>query len=385
VLELGPADFPVAFVPISASAALLAEASIVGTLTYVDPTGASSAISFALTVAQPATSVPVPAGCIGTWTVTATPVSGGDPLVLGPVPATPLTLDMSSFAGYGPHEIAIAAKFAEASATGMMAIDLIADGQSESPQTIATISLTPDAPTAAWKYFARSAFRSGYRYRTFRASGPPAPWSKAQSADQPLTLEEDDMNADQTSADQSTAFDLEGVHFYPDPTSRAILRYLPAVPIPARGPDGRALMSLIAMGAAGSMLQLSVRFDLEDAQRDRLRAQIATGHPALAAALLQPASLQVTKVTASLVAKPGAAPSVLGTSSGSGFPPWDAIFSIKLASDQAARAKLALSGELGILTVTVSAKSSAELAATLPDRSAAIERTTDVATWVAAR
>ena len=376
LLQLGPADFPVAFVPISASASLLAQATLTGALAYTDTTGASTEIPFALSPAQPATSVPLPAGCTGAWTVTATSPTG-DRLVLTALPAVPLVLDPSSFPGYGPHEVSIQSAFGDAVANEL-AIDVVGDGEPESAP-IATIVLTRDAPTATWKYFASSPFRAGYRYRTFRSSEPLAPWSSRQRGDQPLNLTGDVM----ATTDQPAAFDLEGVHFYPDPTSPAILRYLPAVPIPARGPDGRALMSLVAMGSAGSMLQLSTRFDLEDAQRDRLRARITTERPALAGTLLQPASLQVTNVTASLVVKAGEPPTVLGTSTGSGFPPWDAIFSLKLGAEQAARAQLALAGQAGILSVTISATVSAELAATLSDRPAAIERTADVATWVA--
>lgn len=387
LLELGPDDFPVTFLPVSATPALLADASITAAFAIREATGAASTITVVLSAAQPATSVPLPAGTTATWTITATPIAGGAPVVLGPLPATPLALAPTSFPGYGAHTITVAVDFAQA-ASQIVAIDLVSDEQVDSSAAVTTISFTPDAPTATWKYFARSAFRAGYRYRVFRSNGDPAPWSEVLPADQPLNLEGDGMSAQHQTSDPPPAagsFVLEGVRFYPDPASPAILRYLPAVPIPARGPDGTPLMSLIAMGAAGSSLQLSVQFDLEDDQRDRLRAQIAANVPALASALLQPASLQVTQVSVRLVVTPGAAPVVLGTSSGSGFPPWDAIFSIKLAVDQAARAKAALAGEAGILSVTVSVTPSPELTASLPGRPSAIEFTADVATWVAAR
>jgi hypothetical protein len=139
---------------------------------------------------------------------------------------------------------------------------------------------------------------------------------------------------------------------------------------------------MIALGGGISILQLSVRFDLEQADRDRLRVALSADHLDVAASTFQPAPIQVDQVSVRLAPSAAGAPAVLATSSGSGFPPWDAIFSIKLAGDQATQAARALAGTPGLLTVSVHAALPPEVARSFDGRPTAIERVADVAAWV---
>lgn len=180
-----------------------------------------------------------------------------------------------------------------------------------------------------------------------------------------------------------SAFELNGVHLYVDAADPKFLRYLPAVPIPARGPDGRPLMALYQLGEAGAILQLSVRFDLEEAERDQLRVALADKHLDLCAATFQPAPITVDRVAVTLAATSAAEPpTLLASSSGSGFPPWDAIFSIRLTKEQAERAGKAMAGESGIVAIAVHAKLQPSVSSTLAGSPADIERSVDVARWV---
>jgi hypothetical protein len=375
-LEVGPDDFPVAFVPVSATAELLGQARLDGRLAYSAPGGAAVSLPFTLSADRPSTSLPLPRDATaGTVQLTATPLDGTAPLALGPLPAAPVLVGPWSFPQYGPQRISVEASFPDGS--GSVAVDLLAEGQPESAQAITTLRLSPEAPRREWSWFASSPFHAGYRFRPFVSSGPPAPWSAVQPPSQPLAL------VAPPAPQGPPAFDLDGIHLYVDRALPSTLRYVPAEPIPARGPDGHPLMALIQLGAAGSILQLSVRFDLEDALRDRLRVDLSTQHLELSAATFQPAPIAVDRVTVRLAADPGGTPAILATSAGSGFPPWDAIFSIRLAPDQAARAARALAGQAGVLSVTVHANLPPEVTATFLDHPAAVERSADVAAWVA--
>lgn len=375
LVELGPDDFPVVFVPISARAELLMEARVAGRLAYTTADGIGVDVAFNLSANEPATALPLPRTASGAALyVTATPIDGSGPLAIGPLPAAPLEVGPWTFPEYGPHRITISASFPDDA--GAVAIDLLPEGATESRDTITTIRLTPAQPRRDWQWFAGSPFHSGYRYRRFAAAGPSNPWSEVQMASKPLTL------VATTDEDAMRHFDLEGTHFYVDAHLPSTLRYLPPAPVPARSPDGHPLVSMFDLGGGVSILQLSVRFDLEDADQDRLRVELATDHLDVAAATFQPAPIQVDEVSVRLAANESDPPAVLATSGASGFPPWDAIFSIRLGGDQAARAARALAGTPGLLSVRVHAKVPPEVARTLVGRPAAIERVADVAAWV---
>jgi hypothetical protein len=375
LLELQPDDFPVNFVPVEVVPNLFKEARVSGRLSSTSPDGTAIDLPFTLSSDSPATTLPLPRDVAeSALFITASPFDGSAPLTLGPLPTAPVLLGPWSFPQYGPQQVSISASFPNVG--GLVAIDLLAEGVTETPQAVTTLHLTPEAPEREWTYFAASPFHAGYRYRNFVATGTPAPWSEIQPASRPLKLEADPPS----DPAGSSSFDLKGVHLYVDKSSPAVLRYIPATPISARGPDGHPLMALFNLGTY-SILQLSVRFDLEDSERDRLRLELSEQRFVLSAAAFQPAPMSVVQISVLLAPSEGTPPVVIATSSGSGAPPWDAIFSIKLTTEQAAVATRALSGQPGLLAVTVKANLTPETASTFPGNPSSIDRTADIASW----
>jgi hypothetical protein len=177
-LNLSIADFPLAFVPLSASKPLLQEGTIQGTCRYLRPeSGAPTEIPFALTAAQPAITLALPqeAAAQASLIMEVVSLEDGTRLALGSFPARGTRLDLMSLAQYGPHTIHIEAVFDQA--LPLMAIDLLPQGQPETPQHLSTLALTPEKPAAQWSYFANSPFRAGYRYRQRGLHGTTGAWS----------------------------------------------------------------------------------------------------------------------------------------------------------------------------------------------------------------
>jgi hypothetical protein len=177
-LNLNVADFPLAFVPLSASELLLQEGTIQGTCRYPQPeSGTQTEIPFALTAAQPAITLALPreAAAQASLAMEAVSLEDGTRLALGSFPARGTRLDLMSLATYGPHTIDIEAVFDQA--LPLLAIDLLPQGQPETPQHLSTLALTPEKPVAQWSYFANSPFRAGYRYRQRALDGTTGAWS----------------------------------------------------------------------------------------------------------------------------------------------------------------------------------------------------------------
>jgi hypothetical protein len=377
VLELSPGDFPASFVAVSAHPALLALASVQGHLDYKAADGLAVQVPFTLSTASPSTSVPLPrAATEPGLSIVANPAGGGTPLALGPLPAGALGLGLWSFPQYGPQHATVSVQFPDSD--GALAVDLLPEGATEGADAMTSWLFTPQAPTREYRWFAGSPFHPGFRYRRNLTGGAVDAWSDVQSPSQTLLLVADPKS--QGGSMQPT--DIDGVRVYPDPNLPATLRYLPPAPIPARDPNGHPLVSLIALGASGSILQLSVRYELEDAVRDQLRTDLSAKAFTLTATNFQPAPVSVDQVRV-LLAKPdaGAPADVLATSAGSGYPPWDAIFSIRLNADQVALTKRALAGERSLLSVSVHATVPASVAPSLDGAPGEIERSADVATW----
>jgi hypothetical protein len=201
-LLLKPSDFPLAFVPLQASAGLLGEATIQGVCRYPNPDGDQGLeIPFELTAALPSITLLLPpaAAELAEISLSARAVDGSAEIDLGSFPARAINLDLSSLPEYGPHRIQIEAQFDEP--LSLLAIDFLPQGRMENPESADTIAFTPEKSTAAWSYFATSPFRPGFAYRLNTVAGapgmsgaisgmstPPAGWSAQQSPFAPLRL-----------------------------------------------------------------------------------------------------------------------------------------------------------------------------------------------------
>ncbi len=181
-LDLHIEDFPLDFIPVEVSDRLLAVGGVSCTLSY-------DAVQnkFLVTASQPRLTLGVPKGSAPTLAFEVRSADGAHQLKLGPVPARPMHLDLSSFREYGPQRLDIRCTFAKGAQ--LLAIDLLPESSQESANNVAVIALTPQSPRHEWTWFASSPFTPGYRYRVHRADAPPNPWSVVQSPFEPLVLE----------------------------------------------------------------------------------------------------------------------------------------------------------------------------------------------------
>lgn len=187
-LSLSPADFPLRFIPVSASPALLALGNLEGSLTW-EAGGSLQSQTFTLSASQASQTLTLPlAAGSPQLTITARPLGAGAPLALTGLPAAGLALGLHSFPEYGPHTIAVSAIFPPGAA--LLAVEL--RRAADPPETAGMLlALTPGSPHKSWTYLAESPFQSGYHYRLAPAAGQPAPaeWSPERSPFEALVLQ----------------------------------------------------------------------------------------------------------------------------------------------------------------------------------------------------
>lgn len=180
-LNLSVADFPLTFVPLSASETLLKEGTVQGVCRYKEAaSGAGLETTFEISAAQPTLTLALPREAAGEASLELTVVSldGGTRLSLDSLPARALKLDLPFLAEYGPHKVEVEVIFDEP--LSLVALDLLPQDKLETPEHLSTLALTPERPISSWTYFAPSPFRSCYRYRRRDLNGVTGSWSADQ-------------------------------------------------------------------------------------------------------------------------------------------------------------------------------------------------------------
>jgi hypothetical protein len=181
-LLLGPTDFPLRFLTIQASAALLAQARIRGICRSPDLQGEGIVDNlFTLSTEQPKVALSLPPEIVESShiEIEAQSLATGQVVSLGTFAAKGLRLDLFSFREYGPHAIEIEGVFDQT--IPLIAVDLLPESKLDHPEEAETIALTPAKTTARWNYFAFSPFQAGYVYRTRGLRAEPRQWSAVQS------------------------------------------------------------------------------------------------------------------------------------------------------------------------------------------------------------
>ena len=193
-LLMGVADFPLGFVPIKASALLLAEAVIGGVCTYPDlKTQAPVEITFEVDSTHPALTLSIPLEALPQASIrlrarapSGAP-DGATVLTIGEFPARGMSLDLFDLREYGPHTIQVNVEFD--TPLPLVLLDLLPAAKTEQEDAVDLLSLTPAQPQAAWRYFTPSPFKAGFRYRRHSNVGdPPGEWSAMQSPFEALKL-----------------------------------------------------------------------------------------------------------------------------------------------------------------------------------------------------
>jgi hypothetical protein len=187
-LTLSPADFPVDFLPVAASPALLEMATVHATCRWTQAEAPLEA-SFDLIAGAPSAAVVLPSGTANaTLEIAAAEQGGSGTLHLGPLAARPLLLETYSFREYGPHTIHVSCVFQDS--TPLLAVDLLPENEPDTTATVTVLALTPAQPAKDWSYVALSPFHAGYHYRVHpQGDDAPPPWSAVQSPFSPLQLQ----------------------------------------------------------------------------------------------------------------------------------------------------------------------------------------------------
>jgi hypothetical protein len=157
---------------------------------------------------------------------------------------------------------------------------------------------------------------------------------------------------------------IEGVRLWRDEADPHLFFYLPGIPEPQRGPEGRPAVSLILTGDS-AILQLGASWGLGPEQTERLRPALAAATPGTdpAAIVLSPAAVAVSEAVLEVADGSGGF-SPVATSPGSGYPPFTAVFSSVLAGERRSLAAAALNGTPGSLRVRYRASGRVRVSAT---------------------
>ncbi|MFI5959348.1 hypothetical protein [Cryptosporangium sp. NPDC051539] len=168
-VRLGPADFPVEFVPVRADRPVLSESTV--RVTFRPSTPESGVAEAVLDGDRPSVAFVQTLGA-GTLTLDFSPLDGSAAVRVGPLPAAALTVTPALLPGHGPQSVTVRTE-----SLGRVAVDLLA--QDAPPAETTTLLLTPVRPSVGWGYSPRSVFRPGYRWRVHGADA----WSDVRTGD----------------------------------------------------------------------------------------------------------------------------------------------------------------------------------------------------------
>ena len=178
-LYLNPVHFPVTFIPVEASPALLKLAVLHGICRWTAE-GKESEQQVVLDDNRSMVTVALPGeakdAVLEFRAQSPEAAENSRSIILGPFPAAALRLGLHSFPGYGLHKIKIKCEFHDN--IKLYAVDLLAENQPETSGEITVLHFTPSHPEKEWTYLAPSPFYPGFRYRPH--PGPeeePAQWS----------------------------------------------------------------------------------------------------------------------------------------------------------------------------------------------------------------
>jgi hypothetical protein len=348
-VELNASHFPVDFIPVGASRALLELARI--TITCVRSTpGGEVRQSFELNAQKSSTAVALPKEAENvTFDLQLQSLDGGKTLALNALPARPLYLSLTSFPEYGAHTVDV-----ECLLDGSMelfAVDLLPENQPETPEAIKLLFFTPDQPKKSWSWYANSPLYPGYRWRV-HATGDDTtnPWITVNSPFEPLQI--DARLYIRKTAMPTAPFEMNGIDIFPDPDDTYTFRYLAGEPSPEIAPDGQPTLILWASDQGG-MLQLGTHWGLDEATQAELLVRLADRYPQLKrdAIRLVPVSVMVKDVT--LAIGDGSSQfTPLESKASSGYPPFATIFNLQLSAEQKVNAQSALNERPDFLRVT---------------------------------
>jgi hypothetical protein len=157
------------------------------------------------------------------------------------------------------------------------------------------------------------------------------------------------------------SIEIDGVTLYEEDGEINSWRYIPGEPVPEKSGSRPTLHLYVS--AAGGILQLGTQWTVEPRLIEKLKREIADSAQREEAELqLQPAPGSVKQVAVEIGDGKGLSLAV-GTSSSSGFPPYNAIFRITLDNEKKNAVVAALNGRSGFLAVRYRASVSQKVSA----------------------
>ncbi len=179
----------------------------------------------------------------------------------------------------------------------------------------------------------------------------------------------------------AAGFEFRGLRCFPSPADPHTYHFLPARPDLRRDPDGVPLTTMVDAEAAG-YLMLSAVWEASADDVEALRHELAARTQQSNVAQLRLSFAPVASVRCNALIGDGHGTfQTAASSSTSGIPPYDAVFSLFLQDEHLANAKAALRGERGFLSVEYLADLRVPVSAT-----ATLDaRAADLMPWIAER
>jgi hypothetical protein len=187
-LTIAPDSFPVRFLRIDATAALLDAVDL-----HIHCTGSQGGKPWSaeakLDKTTRALAVAIPRDLEGgALSVTAVTPDGSRTLEMDPRPLEDCWLDLSSFPTAGPARVDVTCEFDDGA--GLAAIECAPEDRLDAADAIGLVRLTPAAPQREWRWLVTNPLQDGFRWRWFRPAGEtPEAWSdRIDPAAGPLAL-----------------------------------------------------------------------------------------------------------------------------------------------------------------------------------------------------
>lgn len=183
ILNLSLEDFGLREVTLSAAPVLLSLAVVEGEARF-RVQDVAHAVPIELTPDSPRVSLAIPLEAeAGEVALTARGLTGDAALPLPPLPLSSGRLDLGIFPGYGPQAARLTCRLPAPDA--LVAIDIAAVAPEADPETLA---FRAGLTEREWRYFARSPFAPGFRWR-FSTGDAGAPWRQHPDPAIPLLVD----------------------------------------------------------------------------------------------------------------------------------------------------------------------------------------------------
>jgi len=355
-LKINLAEFPIDFIPITASNGLLNKATIEGRCNW-EIENKKEEVSFEINQENPSIFLALPKNTArqAEYAIEAKQIGTDKSVSTTILGSSAIRLNELRFKEFGSQKVVINCEFGNQN--GLFALELLPEGKAATPENSTVLSFKPAQAQRTWTWFAHSMFEPGFQYREFTSDNSKE-WSTIQSPFiEELTIELGEDGTGIIAAPEKEVMmkvprfegdkEFEDVIYFQNPFDEHAFYFIPLIPSIKTDNRDKAMFSLIIVGET-SMLQLTTEWRAKDENLEGLRTRLSIRHPDLTSALLRLSFAPIEIESANLVLQEGEEDIILSSSKTSGVAPFAAIFNAQLTKEQKEKVIAALKGEAGI-------------------------------------